>query len=214
MKLFSLIALCFIQLLVVQEAFAQPSSGDFLLGSNFSASRTTTSYPTHLFPEKERTVTGSFQPQVGIFISPRISVGGLAHLSYSSTKLYPFVHDTLNKVTRNVRLNMGGFLSYYLPLSTNAFWFTSYAFQKGYVAGGIGFTSFVSAQENTFNRKALISHSLNTGIAYFFNPSWHFTVNTSLLSLEYIGEEKNLDYFTKKPFIAVGLNYLIKNEDD
>ncbi len=197
---------------------AQPKSGDFLLGGGFSANQNKDYYPDTSYLSSQTYFFASFKPQLGIFITKHIAISGFTNIFYSQIISKQGIENSngvteTNKSGRFV-LRWGGSVSHYKPIHENIFWVNKLIFDRGYMSDGIGFASFISKNDKTFEKYYFSTYTLQTGIQYFFKP--HLSLSFDINALSLINPKKtyfSLSLLDKYSF-SIGLNFLIQSKDE
>ena len=200
------------------DAYTQPKAGDFLLGGGFSTNQNKDYYPDTSYLSSQTYFFASFKPQLGVFITKHIAISGFTNIIYSQIVSKQQIENT-NGVTETNKsehfvLTWGGAVSYYSTIHENIFWVNKLVYDRGYISNGVGFASFISKNDKTFDKYYFSTYTLQTGIQYFFKPYLSLCFDINALSL--INPKKtyfSLSLLDKYSF-SIGLNFLIQSKDE
>lgn len=197
---------------------AQPKAGDFLLSGSLGANQYKSFSKDTSYVSSQTYFTAFFKPQLGIFITKNIAISGFTNIFYNHVIFKQPIENNNGAIetdkTARFVLTWGGAVSYYSTIHENIFWVNRFMYDRGYLSTGVGFSSIISKNKQTFEKSYFSTYTLQTGIQYFFKPNLSLGIDINALSL--INPKKsniNLTLLDKQSF-SFGLNFIIQSENE
>lgn len=197
---------------------AQPKGGDFLLSGSFGANQNKSYFKDTSYLSSQTYFIAFFKPQLGIFITKNIAISGFTNIIYNHIIFKQPIENNNGVVetskTARFVLAWGGAVSYYRTIHENIFWVNKLMYDRGYLSTGVGFSSIIAKNTQTFDKYYFSTYTLQTGIQYFFKPNLSLGIDINALTL--ISPKKNdinLTVLDKQSF-SFGLNFIIQSENE
>jgi hypothetical protein len=180
-----------IAFLFVQQGFAQPKAGDFLLGGNLSFGRQRGLVPDNASAGTTTQTTLKFKPNVGVFFSKRVLVGFNTNVDYYSSANRYIVKDSVGKEYSvksqffELTFGFGAYTTYYYPVCNNLYWVNTLNIGWGSYTRGDKVASLFAEDKPKQDRVKFVEARLSTGLQYFVRHNIAVDVSIEPLTLTY-----------------------------
>lgn len=222
-----------IAFLWVQQSFAQPKAGDFLLGGNLSFGRQRGLVPDNASEGITTQTTLRFKPNVGVFFGKRVLVGFNTNVDYYGSANRYIVKDSVGHEYSiksqyfELTFGFGLYTSYYYPLCNGLYWVNTLNTGWGNYTKGDKISSLFAEDKPKQDRVKFVEARLTTGLQYFVRHNIAVDVSIEPLTLTYnykkvvrdntpISNQNStmLRFSNIAKGFSIGIRYLIISDDE